>query len=60
MENKKLKIVLTCRKMHRSELTAKIGSYLNFREIELEPLTAENIEAILETEYNIKNIALRE
>ena len=60
LENKKLKIVLTCRKMHRSELTAKIGSYLNFREIELEPLTAENIEAILETEYNIKNIALRE
>lgn len=60
LENKKLKIVLTCRKMHRSELTAKIGSYLNFREIELEPLTAKNIEAILETEYNIKNIALRE
>ena len=60
LENKKLKVVFTCRKMHRSDLTAKIGSYLNFREIELEPLAAEDIEAILETEYDIKNLALRE
>lgn len=60
LENEKLKIVFTCRKMHRRELTAKIGSYLNFREIELEPLTAENIEAILKTEYDVKNLALRE
>lgn len=60
LENKKLKIVFTCRKMHRRELTTKIGSYLNFREIELESLTAENIEAILKTEYDVKNLALRE
>lgn len=59
-ENDKLKIVFTCRKMCRSELIAKVGIYLNYGEIELAPLAAENIEAILETECGIKNQALRE
>lgn len=59
-ENDKLKIVFTCRKMYRSELTTRINAYLKYKEIELAPLAAKDIEAILETEYDIKNLALRE
>lgn len=59
-ENDKLKIIFTCRKMHRSKLTGKIGSYLKYEEIELEPLSAKDIDTILEDEYKIKNRALRE
>ncbi|WP_019128974.1 hypothetical protein [Enorma massiliensis] len=59
-EKDKLKIVFTCRKMHRNELTARISACLRHKEIELAPLAAKDIEAILETEYEIKNLALRE
>lgn len=58
-ENGKLKIVFTCRKMYWSELAARINACLRYKEIELAPLAAENIDTILETEYGIKNRALR-
>lgn len=58
-ENDKLKIVFTCRKMYRRELSARISDFLKYKEIELEPLTKEKIETILEDEYAIKNWALR-
>ena len=59
-EKDKLKIVFTCRKMYRSELTTRIGACLKYKEIELAPLAAKDIEAILEAEYDIKSLALRE
>lgn len=59
-ENDKLKIIFTCRKMNKRELTSRINNFLKYKEIELIPLTTENIDTILKTEYGIKNWALRE
>lgn len=59
-ENDKLKVVFTCRKMYRSELTTRISAFLKYKEIELAPLPEEEIDAILKDEYGIRGQALRE
>lgn len=58
--NDGVKIVFTCRKMHSAELVAKLDSYLQHADIELIPLAADNIDAILENEYGITNRIFRE
>lgn len=58
--NSKLKLVFTSRKMYRGELVSKLDYFLEHSDIELTPLSAKKIDAILETEYGIKNRIFRE